>query len=312
MSVMEQNRGNRLLLGQNNNALTWLIIINAVIFVALNFIKIIYLFSYDINAEATLSFQRQIVDWFSLPGGIQKFGSRPWTILTFMFSHVSVWDLIVTLLWLWGFGFILQDMMGNSKLIPIYLYAGFAGGVVFLAATNLIPAFRVGAGENVALIGGGAAVMGVAVATTALAPNYRIFPMLNGGIPLWVLTLIFIAIDYATVASSSMGYALAHLAGAGMGFLFVYQLRRGNDWGEWMLQLFYWTDDLFNPEKKHTKSGKPQQHFYKATKKPFEKKPHITQQHIDEILDKINQKGYHFLTDEEKEFLKKASEQDLL
>jgi hypothetical protein len=32
---------------------------------------------------------------------------------------------------------------------------------------------------------------------------------------------------------------------------------------------------------------------------------------VDEILDKINQKGYHFLTEEEKDFLRKASEEDL-
>ena len=59
------------------------------------------------------------------------------------------------------------------------------------------------------------------------------------------------------------------------------------------------------------KESVKQQHFYRASRKPYEKKPHFTQQHLDEILDKINQKGYHFLTDEEKEFLKKASEQDL-
>ena len=36
----------------------------------------------------------------------------------------------------------------------------------------------------------------------------------------------------------------------------------------------------------------------------------VTQNRLDEILDKINQKGYHFLTDEEKSFLKKASEDE--
>ncbi|MBS1497488.1 MAG: rhomboid family intramembrane serine protease, partial [Bacteroidetes bacterium] len=45
---------------------------------------------------------------------------------------------------------------------------------------------------------------------------------------------------------------------------------------------------------------------------PFTKSTNITQQRIDEILDKINQKGYHFLTDEEKQVLKKASEDDNL
>jgi len=68
--------------------------------------------------------------------------------------------------------------------------------------------------------------MAIAVATTTLAPDYRLFPLINGGIPLWVLTMIFVAIDYASVAGSNGGYAIAHLAGAIMGFFFIYQLRR--------------------------------------------------------------------------------------
>ena len=63
--------------------------------------------------------------------------------------------------------------------------------------------------------------MAIAVATTTLAPTYRLLPMLNGGIPLWVLTLIFIAFDYATIASANAGTAIAHLAGAATGFVFI-------------------------------------------------------------------------------------------
>ena len=66
--------------------------------------------------------------------------------------------------------------------------------------------------------------MAVAVATTSLAPDYRLFPMINGGIPLWVLTVIYVAIDFATLAGSSGGYAIAHLAGGAIGFIFVQSL----------------------------------------------------------------------------------------
>ena len=38
--------------------------------------------------------------------------------------------------------------------------------------------------------------------------------------------------------------------------------------------------------------------------------PNVSQKRIDEILDKINQQGYRFLTDEEKEILKRASEDE--
>jgi hypothetical protein len=87
-------------------------------------------------------------------------------------------------------------------------------------------------------------------------------------------------------------------------------MRRGNDWSEWMNNLVSWVDGLFNPEKKHQQKMEKQRLYYKAQKQPFKKTPHITQQRIDDLLDKINTKGYHSLTDEEKEFLKKASTEE--
>ena len=58
--------------------------------------------------------------------------------------------------------------------------------------------------------------------------------------------------------------------------------------------------------------------MFSPTKKektvPVKKKntPQDTQEKIDALLDKINQQGYQFLTNEEKAFLKKASKEDLL
>jgi len=308
MAVMRQNRRNTILLGQDNNALTWLIAINAIVFVVINFIKIVYFLSYEANAFASQSFSQQILNWFSLSHDLSRVATRPWTVLSYMFSHEGIWQLIGTLLWLWGFGYIFQDLTGNSKLIPVYLYGGFAGAFLFVLVSNVVPQY---AGTSAILLGGGSAVMAVAVATTTLAPGYRIFPMINGGIPLWVLTLIFVAIDYATIASASGSYALAHLAGGAIGFFFVQQMQKGKDWGAWMNNFMSWINNLFNPEKKFRKKNVPQQNFYKASRKPFEKIPHITQQKLDEILDKINQDGYNSLTVEEKDFLKKASQEDI-
>ena len=88
-------------------------------------------------------------------------------------------------------------------------------------------------------------------------------------------------------------------------------MQKGKDWGAWMNNFMSWINNLFNPEKKFRKKNVPQQNFYKASRKPFEKIPHITQQKLDEILDKINQDGYNSLTVEEKDFLKKASQEDI-
>jgi membrane associated rhomboid family serine protease len=311
MSVKEYKTGKSPLLGQSNNSLVLLVAINALVFVLLNALKIVYYLSYSDNVAAETFFYKQVLDWFSLPATTEKLITRPWTIFVYMFSQLSVWGLISTLLWLWAFGYILQDLTGNKKIFPIYLYGGFAGAVFFLLGVNLIPALHQNIQITQSLMGGGAAVMAVAVAATTLAPDYRIFPLINGGIPLWVLTLLFVAIDYATIGSSSGAYAISHLAGGAMGYLFIRQLRRGSDWGEWMNTMVNWFDDLFNPEKKHNAISIKEKLFYNSSEKPFQKKSNITQKRVDEILDKIHVEGYHMLTDEEKEFLKRASKEEL-
>lgn len=297
----------KILLGQDNNALVLLFAVNALVFVLINFVKIIYYLS-DIPIEF---FYRQILDWFTLPAQMDALASKPWTIFVYMFTHHSIWHLISTCLWLWCFGYILQDLTGNNKLIPIYLYGGLIGGVVFLLANNLVPVLERNIAGTEPLLGAGAAVMAIAVATTTLAPDYRIFPLIGGGIPLWVLTAIFVAIDFATLSSANAGIAGGHLAGGAIGYFYIRQLRRGKDWGAWMNNLVDWFNDLFNPDKKHKKTSPKDRLHYNAGKKPYEKISNVTQQKLDAILDKINQQGYQFLTDEEKEFLKKASREEL-
>lgn len=302
MSVTEQNK-KRLLLGQDNNALTWLIIINSIVFVILLFIKLIYQVSSDNGLE---SFQTQIADWFALPASGSKLLVHPWTVFTYMFSHDNLWYLISSVLWLWCFGFILQELAGNNKLVPIYLYGGVVGGIIFILSANLLPNLRTDV-PHLFVAGAEPAVFAIAVATTALAPDYKLFQQLNGGIPLWVLTIVYVAIDFATIGSENSAITISHIGAGFAGFLFVKQLKRGNDLGLWMNNFANWINDLFNPEKKY----KTTQLYYKPTRKPYQKTLHVTQQKLDEILDKINQQGYQLLTEDEKEFLKKASNTDL-
>ncbi|MCY7420812.1 MAG: rhomboid family intramembrane serine protease [Chitinophagaceae bacterium] len=306
MSVLEQNSRRKMMLGQDGNSLTTLLIINIVAFVLLNFVKIVYLLTDDTEAVFTV----QVLNWFTLPANPATLATRPWTLLTYMFTHYNIWLLISNLLWLWCFGYILQDLAGNKKLIPIYLYGGFAGGIFFMLTISAFPGLRANIANIAPMMGAGPATVALAVATTAISPKYKIFPLINGGIPLWVLSAIFVLIHFTTSGISHPGFAAADVAGGLMGFVFVWQMQKGNDWSDWMINLTKWIEDLFNPEKKHRKKVEKQRLFYKPTKQPFQKTPHVTQQRIDELLDKINQKGYNFLSDEEKDFLKKASKEE--
>jgi membrane associated rhomboid family serine protease len=302
MAVREQSRTKKILLGEDNNALTWLIILNALFFASILFIKVIY----DLTAGHSQSTEFNIDSWVAMPAGGYGFLTRPWTILTYMFAHNSIWYLISTILWLWCFGYILQDLAGNNKLFPVYLYGGFAGGLFFLVTASLVPYIHSNP-EAYSLMGAATSVMAVAIAVTTLTPTFRIMPMLNGGIPLWVITLIFVAIDFGTIGLTNPAVAAAHVVSGLTGFFYVYQLKRGNDIGAWMINFANWINNLFNPEKKYEE----QKFFYNSSRNPFEKKPHFSQQKLDEILDKINEKGYNHLTEEEKEFLKQASKENL-
>lgn len=306
MSYYRQQNRSRLTIGNEGNSLTLLIAIQLTAFILLAFIKVIYYFTY--GAEGVSFYHQNILSWVSLPAQLDVLVTRPWTLLTHMFVHDSVWHLIANMLWMWAFGYILQDLTGQKKLFPIFFYGAMAGAFAFLLAYNLIPALKA---DPRPAIGASAGVMAIAIATTALAPNYRIFPLINGGIPLWVVTMIFVIIDLATIPYNNPGGHIAHLAGAGMGFLFVTMLRRGHDWSLWMSNFFDWINNLFNPDKPKKGQSIKTQLFYKSNVKPFNKTSHLTQQRVDDILDKISQKGYGSLTDEEKEVLKRASKEDL-
>lgn len=227
-----------------------------------------------------------------------------------MFVHDGIWNVFANMLWLWAFGYILQDLTGNRKVVPVFLYSALAGALGFILAYNLLPALKPGIHASLTF-GASAGIMGVAVATTLIAPGYRIFPLLNGGIPLWILTGIFVLVDLATIPVGNTGIYISHISGGLMGMFFIFMLRKGYDWSDWMNNFFDWVNNLFNPDKPKKGRNIKDELFYKSSSAPFKKTPHITQQRIDEILDKINQKGYNSLSDEEKELLKRASKEEL-
>lgn len=309
MSYYEKEYKNRLSLAQRSNALIFLVAINLILFVILAFLKVVYFMRYEDNAIATTHFYNNVLTWFTLPADINKIGTRPWAIITHMFTHDNAWRVIGNMLWLWLFGYILQDLTGSRKIIPVFLYGALAGALAFIIAVNFLPDLQPKL-PNAVTLEASAGILAITTAVTTLTPGYRILPMLNGGIPVWILAAIYLLIDIATIPANQPGGQIAHVTGALTGFLFIYSYRKGYDWGGWMNSLYDWFINLFNPDK--PKKGKTikQELFYKSSAKPFKKTPIVTEKRIDEILDKINRDGYHSLTDEEKDLLKKASKED--
>jgi membrane associated rhomboid family serine protease len=301
--------GQKISLGESGNTLMTLIAICLIVFVGLAFMKAVWYFRYS-KEEALTFFNKDVLGLFTLPADLNKLISHPWVIITHMFVHDNIWKIFANMLWLWCFGYIMQDMAGNKKIIPVFIYGALGGAIAFILAYHLLPSLQAHIPFANAM-GASAGVMALAIATTMLSPGYRIFPLIGGGIPLWCLTAFYIISDLATISFSDTGYLVAHIAGAITGFLFVIFLRKGFDPGAWMNIFFDWVNNLFNPDKPKKGKDIKEELFYKSSGTPYTKTPNLTQQRVDEILDKINQQGYNFLTDEEKDLLKRAGKEDI-
>jgi membrane associated rhomboid family serine protease len=293
--------------GSDNNALVSLIIINAAFFITLLFLQVAFFFD-----DKTLSaFYDGIIKWIEVPADINLFLHRPWTIITYMFSdtNAGLMRIISNMLWLWAFGYVFQQYLGNERLIPTYIYGGVMGALVFMAAHYLISPIK-GNITHAGLIGANAATMAVAAATTMMAPDHRFFTQIRKGIPIWVLLAIYIIIDFAGVASMEAAQSLSHIGGAITGVLFVILLKKGIDLSVWMNNFYNWIFNILTPQKKDSKDSIKNKVFYNTgNRKPFSKTMNVNQQKIDEILDKINLHGFDALSEEEKTVLKKASEE---
>ena len=163
MAYHDRQYKRRLSLAHASNALILLIAINLIIFVILAFLKAVFYLRFEGATQAAHSFNTNVLNYFTLPAEVNKIASRPWTIFTYMFTHISVWHLLGNMLWLWVFGYIFLDLTGNRKIIPLYIYGAFAGALSFVLAYNFLPGLKQSL-PMAEILGASAGVMAIAVA----------------------------------------------------------------------------------------------------------------------------------------------------
>ena len=289
-----------------NSPVVLLVIINFSVFLFVKFLS----FGQITGDTSVVPFFYEKLNAFLVSTTFKQALYQPWSIITYSFFHFEFLTILSNMLWLWSFGSILQTLAGNKHTFPVYLYGAFAGAIAFITTLALLK--TPGIFTSFYLYGANAAVMAVAVAATVLAPGFRIFRQLGGGMPIWILTLVYILVDLAGMGTVSTPLYAAHLAGALTGVLYSLSYSRGYNWGSWMNRSYQWFMGLFNPNNKTKTNSVKEKVFYDTGKRaPYNKKANLTQQRVDEILDKINQKGYNYLTEDEKNILKRASEEEL-
>ena len=284
---------------RSGNMITRLIIINVA--VSLVFLLLRSLLGGD------PALQSSFVRFLAIPGNPMSLLLKPWTIITHMFIHGGLWHLLWNMLFLYWFGRIVGDMIGDHRILPLYFLAGIVGAVAYIFSYQLFQ------GVGGYALGASAAVMGIVVAAGAIAPDYIMRLILIGDVRLKYIVLFVIIIDIiGATGSSNTGGHIAHLGGALFGFFYVRQLRQGIDLTE---PLSRWLKRISGFFKELTGS-KPRSNLnvqYRAktkrqtTKTKSSKEDMPFQEKLDKILDKIKESGYESLTEEEKEFLFLAS-----
>jgi hypothetical protein len=288
-------------LGNEHNALMTLTTINAIFFLLLLTLQVVYFF-YNQSAQ---NYTNSVILFFELPNNFSSFFQKPWTLFTYMFSDTSqgLWRLLSNLFWLWTFGGFFQTVAGNDKVIPMYLYGGVVAAFFFIIGGYFFPE------QSFSLIGANAPVLAISSAATFYAPNYRILTHIRKGLPIWTLFLVYCIVDWAGLGFSINQITVAHWGCIITGVVMMYLFKNGVDAFTWMNVAFSNTMGLFTPKNNATTIRNKL--FYNAKNRPpFQKKEKTDQDKIDALLDKINADGYDSLSEEEKNFLQKMSERD--
>jgi membrane associated rhomboid family serine protease len=237
---MEQGSNQKPILGADNNALVALLAINLVAYVLLGFLKVIYF----LDGTPIELFYKNIFHLFSLPTSGNQWITHAWSLFTFNWLHDGFWELFTNMIWLSVFGYVLQMNASNKHLFPIYFYAGIMGGL-----TYIIMSFGVGANFiQFPLLGASMSVSAVVIAATLIAPRFKLIANIGNGVPLWILSILYFALQIARLTTYQTANSLVVLISVIMGVVYVLLLKKGIDLGKWMHNLLHWLNKSIAPK----------------------------------------------------------------
>lgn len=292
---------------QPNNTLKQLILINVIVFVVLIVLRTLLLLTDNSGVYNLLT------RYLALNSDPVTFITRPWTLITYFFTHEGFLHIIFNMLNLYWFGQLVREYLGDKKLLSLYVLGGIAGGVLYMLSYNFIPYFADRAAFSF-MIGASASVLAIVVGAATLLPNYTFNLILIGPVRIKYIAAFLVLLSISGAVGDNAGGNIAHLGGALLGWIFVKQLQRGSDLGRPLHAVSGFFGGLFRrkPKLKVThrqpvnstaaKSGRSS-HTASYGSKPSQKE-------IDLILDKISNSGYESLSKEEKQKLFQASQKE--
>jgi len=263
---------------QQQGKLAQIIIINVAIFLMANIsIHILHL---------------NVLEYIMLPIGGIDFIYKPWTLFTYMFTHASLGHIFFNMLLFYFSAQLFYLILGEAKLIYVYVMSGLMGAALVLICGLVFPASF----ANSYLLGASASVMGVVMVMAIYAPNFNVALWGIINMPYKYFAALTFVISTVVDFSLNTGGKIAHIGGAAFGLFYGYNLKRGVD--------------LFNFSfLKKSKSKKLKVVSYSKNKDDiYNENKVISEQRMNELLEKISKSGYDSLTKKEKDELFQLSQ----
>lgn len=224
---------------------------------------------------------------------------QPWRMVTYMFLHGGAFHLIFNMLWLWWMGRAVEETLGPRTFTVIYLGAGIGGALIDILFAQIL-------GINY-VIGASGAVYGIMVSFAVLYPTMPIMLILLPPIQARYVVAGLIALDMLLLGSPGNTARIVHLGGAGIGYLLMKAHNQGHNLSQWILpieQFWYRIKGIYKKQESETKN----KNMYSVSDVDIIDESNESE--LDEILEKISQKGYDGLTKEEKKKLFELSKKN--
>ena len=280
---------------KKGSTLTRLIYINLVVFILVNLIEVIFFLS---NYHARFP---EFMTLLAVPADTSILLRRPWTLITYMFTHKNFIHILFNILWLYWFGKVFLEYFDGKKLVGVYILGGLAGGVLYVAAFNLFPVFSQDIALSIAL-GASASVTAVVIAIAAYVPNYTWNMLFLGRVKIIYIAIGVFVLSSLIEFSENAGGKIAHIGGALLGYLYTVRYKQGKDLTRGLNRFLERLFAIFKPRPKIHVTHRKQE-----TDLDYNKRRVDEQKEVDRILDKIAKSGYSSLSAREKEILFRQS-----
>ena len=280
-----------------------LLFVNAIVFILIGFLHVFTRLLGNIEFQQTTAIF--LHDIFALQADFLGLITKPWGLITSIFSHFEFMHFLFNMLFLFFAGQLYEQLFGGKKLLNIYILGGVAGGILEIVAHELFPALS---NSQSIVVGASGSIMAIFIATAMYRPNTKI--MLFGILPIRIIVLAGIYFIY-DLLSLGMPDGTAHFAHIGGGIIGIISVRTMDKPNNILTRFTRFTDKVFTLfsrdffRKKNSfkveRGGRP------LTDEEFIERKKENQAKIDAILDKISKSGYESLSSKEKEFLFKQS-----